>query len=761
MRRSFSTYVVAIFILGLLLNSSVYAANDNLDFVQDSKSDYTIVLPAEPTPIEKTAASELQNYLEKATGAKLPIVAEKGSKEEKRILIGATVEGQKLLGDLKLDKLDYDRIVLKRFGDQIILAGHPQRGTLYAVYTFLEDQLGVRWWTPDCETVPNRPSFSIAKLDKVYAPKLRIREPYCRAMHNGLFAARNKCNGSSNKISAEFGGHQRFCMFVHTFYRLLPPEKYFQDHPEWYSLIDGHRKHDHAQLCLTNEAMRKELTKNALERLRKDPTAALISISQNDCYSRCECEKCKAIEEAEGSPAGLLLQFVNKVAEDIEKEFPEVLVETLAYVYTRKPPKTVRPRENVVVRLCSIECSFAQPLDSDANAAFRDDIRGWAKIAPQLYVWDYVTNFEVYQLPHPNLRVLAPNIRFFEKNNVIGLFEQGDCGSNVGDFIRMRAWLLARLMWDSSQNADALIDEFLNGYYGPAGKYLKKYLTIINDAGERENYHLNCFEPDTKRYLKLDDLNRATRAFDKAEKVVANRPELAMRVDRARMSLDLVWILRYFNLKRVAELAGKQFLGPKDPEATCKDYIQRANKYKMGQYSEHVSFNTLSDRIGRMGQKPITPKQCENLPISDWLSFDDNRLTLREYGTLSKTVNDPKTSDGKTAFMTGSTQKRLICHFLKSGELAEGERWRCFVTARAESKATEGSAIRIGIWSNRETKDIVDMEIPVKEATGGYKTYDLGAHEMSEGAQVWISAPKLPNKVDGIYVDQIFFIREK
>ena len=348
---------------------STAAADNNLTLADQGRSDYSIVLPEKPTPVEKTAASELQTYLEKATGAKLPIVSEKqAAGEKKTFLIGATVEGQKLLGDLKLEDLDYDGILLKRFGDRILLAGHPVRGTLYAVYSFLEEQVGVRWWTSNCEMVPNRPTLSIGKLDKVYAPKIRIREAYYRDMGNGVFAARNKCNGQGNRITPEFGGHQRFSLFVHTFYPLLPPEKYFKDHPEWYSFREGKRQHKYSQLCLSNPEMRRELTQNVLKRLRSDPGAALISISQNDWYGRCECEKCKAIEEAEGSPAGLLLDCVNEVAREVEKEFPDVLVETLAYQYTRKPPKTVRPRKNVVVRLCSIECSFAQNrLESDSE----------------------------------------------------------------------------------------------------------------------------------------------------------------------------------------------------------------------------------------------------------------------------------------------------------------------------------------------------------------------------------------------------------
>ena len=69
--------------------------------------------------------------------------------------------------------------------------------------------------------------------------------------------------------------------------------------------------------------------------------------------------------------------------------------------------------------------------------------------------------------------------------------------------------------------------------------------------------------------------------------------------------------------------------------------------------------------------------------------------------------------------------------------------------------------MRIGIWDNREKKDIVDRDISIKEAAGEYKAYDLGVHEMSQGAQIWISPPNRPGEVDGVYIDRMFFIREK
>ena len=237
-------------------------------------------------------------------------------------------------------------------------------------------------------------------------------------------------------ISESYGGNHRLIFFkgrnsaYHSFYELLPPGVYFEKHPEWYSEIRGRRTHKDAQLCLTNDEMREELTRNALARLREDPGADIIQVSQNDCAGRCTCAKCLAVEKEEGgvgTASGPLLRFVNRVAEDIGKEFPNVYVETFAYQYTRKVPAKVRPRANVLIRPLRHRMLLPSAIDSDAkeNRAFANDVEAWSRIAgSNLFGWDYVTDFSSYVLPHPNLRVLAPNIRFFVKHGATGLFEQ-------------------------------------------------------------------------------------------------------------------------------------------------------------------------------------------------------------------------------------------------------------------------------------------------------------------------------------------------
>ncbi len=451
-----------------------------LILAENPRTDYSIVLPADASGPVETAAYELQLYLRYVTGIFIPVENELATQRvpnhprAKEILLGRTKLIESLLPDVDWKSLGHDGIIIRTVGNRLILSGGKPRGTLYAVYAFLEDTVGVRWWTSTESYIPSRTTLRIPDLNIVYTPKLLYREAFYEDTNvNPLFAAKMKLNGHFTAISPNYGGHYSVLGWCHTSYALVPPAKHFAAHPEWYSEINGKRQADWGQLCFSNDAMREELTRNALEWIRKNPTAGIISISQNDWAGNCQCALCKAADAEEGSPSGSLIRCINKVAEEIEKQYPDMLIETLAYQYTRKPPLLVKPRKNVVIRLCSIECNFGRPLDSDYNASFRDDMRKWSAIAPNLYIWNYVTDFAAFVQPHPNMRGLASDIRFFLENNTIGIFEQADPGCTIGDFDKMRVWLLAHVMWDPSRNERALMTEFLNGYYGAAGPYLQ------------------------------------------------------------------------------------------------------------------------------------------------------------------------------------------------------------------------------------------------------------------------------------------------
>lgn len=751
-------------LLSCLVFSSTVTRGDELILVEDGKANCVIVVPETPAAAVKTAAQELQDHLRKVTGAAIPIVSEKeADPNTPQIALGPTAVFARQTEGVNLEALPPDTIVMKRAGNSLLLAGRPPRGTLYATYTFLEDIVGCRWWTSSESHLPKEGTLKVAELDVQHTPPLRYREAFYQDTFQGAFAARLKLNGNHHNVPPEFGGHYRFVGFVHTFFPFLPPAKYFADHPDWYSEIDGKRTAERSQLCLTNQQMRQQMIKVALERLRAEPDAGFISISQNDWYNQCQCAACRAVEQEEESPAGPLIRFVNAVAEEIEKEFPDVLVETLAYQYTRKPPKHVKPRSNVVVRLCSIECSFIQPLaNGDHNEAFRRDIAGWSEIAPQLFVWDYVTNFSSYIVPHPNMRVLASNVRYFTENRVIGLFEQGDSQSNVGDFIRMRAWLLAHLMWDPARDEKQLIREYLDGYYGAAAPFLMKYLDVIHDAGERTGVYLRCFMNDTSSYLSLDDLNQASRLFAQAEAAVADEPELARRVRRERLPLDHVWLRRYHSLRLAAQTGPQDFLGPADPVKACDEFIRVANEFKVGNYRERYAFReyaeSLRDRFRPPGPPPVA---CRELPADRWIDFQDNQFRLAQRGNWAEIIDDKQASDGKAVRMPGE-HREWATSLPLSNDLASRNPWRCYVVARAEATASEGTTMTMGIYDSKNRKSMTHRTVTAKEtASGEYQTFDLGSFAVTGDMYIWIAPPQRPDQVQAVLVDRIYLVREE
>jgi len=293
-----------------------------------------------------------------------------------------------------------------------------------------------------------------------------------------------------------------------------------------------------------------------------------------------------------------MLRFVNSVAEEIEDEFPNVAVSTLAYQYTRKPPKITRPRHNVIVRLCSIECSFSKPLGDERNQEFRDDIVGWSKICDRLYIWDYTTNFRHHVMPHPNLRVLGPNVKFFVDHNVKGIFEQGAYGTYGAEMAELRAWVLARLLWGPTLDGQELIDEFIAGYYGPAGPHIEDYLKVTHDAVEASGDHLGCFSQHTAKFLSFETLSKGWEHLKAAEAAAKNDPDFLFRVRVAQLPVMYAFMMRWDPMRQACEAAGADWPMPESIETTFEQFKDVAKKKNIARLNEwQVGFGNLEKAI--------------------------------------------------------------------------------------------------------------------------------------------------------------------
>ncbi len=587
---------LAFFLLAMAFTTGCFGPEVSIPPADVDFINAVIVVDAGATSPQKHAANELANFLEQITSQKFEVTNDPASNKP-RILVGPQAAKSAVPG-FSTEALGDEGIVIRTVGNNLILAGAEPRGTLYAVYTFLEDNLGCRWWSSTESTIPKRTDLKIGPLNTRYIPPLEYRESFWFDAFDGDWAARNKSNGNSERLQAKHGGKHSYAGFVHTFFRLIPPDKYFDKHQEWFSEIDGKRTKGHSQLCLTNEKMKAELIKNLRETLRKNPQATIASVSQNDWRGFCKCPKCAAIDMEEGGPAGTVIRFVNDVAEEIEEEFPNVAISTLAYQYTRKPPKFVKPRHNVIVRLCSIECSFSVPLSHDRNKAFRDDIVGWSKICDRLYIWDYVTNFKHHILPHPNLRVLAPNVKFLTDHGAKGIFEQGAYTTNGAEMAELRAWVLAKLLWNPSLDGQELIDEFIDGYYGPAAEHIKAYLNLMHDEVDKTGDWLGCFagieasninigwQGKKSKFITFESLSQAWSHLNAAEAAVASDPQLTFRVQCAKLPVMYAFMMCWEPMRQKAISASAQWPLPDSIDQVHSSFVEIARKKNITRLNE-------------------------------------------------------------------------------------------------------------------------------------------------------------------------------
>ena len=380
------------------------------------------------------------------------------------------------------------------------MKGGNDRGVLYAVYKFLEELGGVRYFMPGLETVPDSEIVITDGVVLEYTPFFELRRLSWNCVGtNTDWCAKNGVNAHDGGETEPYGGKVVYGsgLFVHTLGALTETGGGASPNP-----------------CLSldspeGQANYQKVIKNLRIALEADPTINIVSVSQNDKNEYCHCDYCLASyalythdagNVEKGGTAGNLLAFVNAVAEELEDEYPNLIVDTLAYNYTQAPPKGIVPRHNVCIRVCSIRVCFMHPFTEcpDAKgpnniawtrtALFRTDFINWGKICDRIHVWDYTTNFAYYIAPFCNFGSMRENMRFYHENGVRGMFPQGNSQSISGEFGELRTYLLAKLMWNpymSEEEYNRHMNEFLQAYYGAGWIYIRQYIQYsINMAAD-------------------------------------------------------------------------------------------------------------------------------------------------------------------------------------------------------------------------------------------------------------------------------------
>ena len=628
-------------------------AHADITLVADGKSAHTIVIAPDCSASERYAAEELQKFLEQISDAKLPISTEPVAGPA--VFVGDSDALDALSLHVDFDALDAEGLVVKTVGPHLVLAGGRPRGTLYAVYEFLDKHLGCRWYTsggqtPPVSRIPRRTTIVIPWLDDTKMPVLEYRSVWYAEAFEGDWAARNHLNGHNTRVGEKHGGKIRFhqTQAQHTFNKLVSPSL-IGDYPEYFALHgDGTRKP--TQLCLANPDVLRISTAAVRSWLAEDPKASIVAVVANDGGGFCGCELCGPLTQYEQSRGGAVLHFTNQIADSIKDEFPYALVETLAYSPTVPPALHARPRDNVIVRFATAQACRAHPLARDCGDHWYmpQFLAKWSQICgdSRLYIWDYVTDFANYLMPYPNLHVLQPNVKFFVDNGVTGIFSQGNPGGG-GEFAELRAYLLTRAYWDPDVDWRAELAGFLQAYYGAAGRPIGQYIELLRKKVQ------DGFKPMAAQ--KTDLLCPVSgkpmfKQFGKSEPFLAcdNHPDCKGRLPMNGESEGVLMPRR----------------PPLQTDLKCPTCGEPLDLRRNTQYGPWLICSTLPSCVGRVGWSTLEDSQRAELEQALAAHEDDHPLPQirNEAGEVFDADNPPPSISNESGWAGGNNNSAIRVH---------------------------------------------------------------------------------------------------
>ncbi|UYQ94821.1 DUF4838 domain-containing protein [Chitinophaga horti] len=569
MRTTFQTLLG---IMAILITTGCHIKAGDITLVQNGAARHVIIVPDEASKAESRSAEVLQQYLKRMSGATLNIIKESAyNKDRSAIYIGKTTRGNALTKT----KINGEGFWIGSDASDIFIVGGSGKGVLYGVYTLLETYLGCKKYTSAPASAPASKTINIPQyLDNRQEPAFVYRESYYPASADAEYLDWHKLH----RFEDLWG------IWGHSFFKLVPPKTYFATHPEYYALVNGKRQA--TQLCLSNDNVLRILTESLRNAMAENPDALYWSVSPEDGGGFCTCDKCSRINAAEGGHQGSLISFVNRVA----AKFPQQNITTLAYEQTVHPPKNIKPAANVFVMLSTIAVYRHEPISSGASAAsFRNDLKGWAAKTPNIFIWDYTTQFTNYLNPFPDYLQIQPNLRYFADNGVKGIFSQGS-GATFSDMAAYNSYLQAKLLWKQDLDFQAASKAFLNDYYGAAGPFIIEYLDALHKGLQSSKTRLDIYGGTNAGYLKPELLDQYSTLLDKAEQAVGGNVYLQERVYETRLSLEYVVLQqsRFYGAEKFGYLVPQgaaYVVNPKWP-ARVQRFVAQAKKAGVTELSE-------------------------------------------------------------------------------------------------------------------------------------------------------------------------------
>ena len=521
--------------------------------VQEGKARASVVVPRDASATVRFAAEELARYIEAISGAKVPLASEGERIAGVPIHVGPT---QAARGALPAELAGQpESIMVRADSDRVIICGGSGRGTLFAVYRFLEQALGCRWLAPDVELVPQQSTLRVDNLDVATAPAFDMRTFGARREDLRAWGVKLGFNGFYTRADAELIGGVYYLPDAvpgcHAYDRIMPAARYFDAHPDWFPLLGGKRQpgalHGR-QLCVTAPGLADEFAKNVIGLLDDDPALQTVSISPNDGRGWCECDACTALDKklcgARTTEQGLgaeqpfmgdrVFWFANEVARRVGAVHPDKKLLVLAYINYAEPPDTIKPAPSVVPWLCHYApADYSRPINdptSEPNAQFNDLLQGWAKTAPHLLFYSYVSKSMWWRLPRPVTRTFAADVKHLYSLGIRRYY----CQSSLSDWPLDGPlyYVIAKLLWDPSADPEAIAADWVGHMFGAAAGPVSEFYRLVEGSIRESGQSFSDNPPrDVPGLYDFADLERALTKLDEAA-AAADTAEIKGRVAR-------------------------------------------------------------------------------------------------------------------------------------------------------------------------------------------------------------------------------------
>jgi len=625
---------------------------------EEGSTQYRIVVGAEATPEVEAAAQDFAEHFETITGVSIAIDTDKSQRSEHEILIGPSRHLEELVKGIERDELEGEEYLIFTQDQSLVLTGGKTRAAPNAVYTFLDEIVGCRWYTPDCAVIPKKPLLKVKAVHWRRKPAFKRRCVFLANASRPLWAARVRLNGFVPEARcANHGETTRWeevrdhpalagswfpaCTNINNWFHTLRPGALLTSadakaHPEYFALIDGSRNPG-AQICYTNPDLASLVARRAREWLETNPKARYISISQADTDLICQCETCRAAASgftysqhrtpagfltrpdytmSSHAQAGLLMTFVNAVARQLAKDHPDTLIHTFAYNNTLSAPNEVVVEPNVIVEYaCLSACyyhTFATCPYNEGLQPFWSDLQRWSQRAEHVWVWWYDIYLPIFH-PVAMLAHWRENLLEWRDVGVEGITIQAN---QLGGYLdqqwtqQLRAYVYAKTMWDPRRDVWELAEEFCEGYYGAAAQPMLTYIRETQDpasyqgtgakhCARRPGFHqaatpTNFIEPAAVR--------RWEELLDAAERMADDDPKILKRIAVDRLSVDLPAMIYLPVDDPVRRRAHKRFF------KTAPELCSVLRKIRFG-LSYSSSFDTLEEAAKELAASP--PRKLE------------------------------------------------------------------------------------------------------------------------------------------------------